>query len=90
MMKGRILIIDDDPNLVRVLQLSLEREGYEVVSATNGAEGLQQAYKTQPDLVISDVTMPKVDGWVVCRRMRDVSYVSILLLTAMAGETSAV
>ena len=88
-MKGRILIIDDDPNLVRVLQLSLEREGYEVVSATNGAEGLQQAYKTQPDLVISDITMPKVDGWEVCRRLREVSDVPIILLTAKAGETNA-
>jgi len=89
-MKGRILIIDDDPNLVRVLQLSLEKEGYEVVSATDGAEGLQQAYKTQPDLVISDITMPKMDGWEVCRRLREISDVPIIMLTARVGERDTI
>ncbi|HIC94939.1 MAG TPA: response regulator transcription factor [Anaerolineae bacterium] len=89
-MKERILIIDDDPNLVKVLQLILEKEGYEVVCATDGAEGLQQAYKTQPDLVISDITMPKMDGWEVCRRLRETSDVPIIMLTAKVGETNAV
>lgn len=89
-MKERILIIDDDPALVRVLQVSLEKEGYEIVSATSGAEGLRQAYRTQPDLIILDIMMPRMDGWEVCRRLREMCDAPIIMLTAKVGETNVV
>ena len=85
-MQERVLIIDDDPALVRVLQVGLETEGYEVISATSGAGGLQQAYSTRPDLIILDIMMPRMNGWEVCCRLREVCDVPIIMLTAKVGE----
>jgi len=85
-----ILIIDDDRELARVVQLSLEREGYQTVIATNGLEGLQEAYRVQPDLVILDIMMPGMDGWEVCRRLVEMSNVPILMLTAKGTEADIV
>ena len=62
MRKETILIIDDDQDLARIVQLSLDREGYETVIAASGLEGLQEAYRVQPDLVILDIMMPGMDG----------------------------
>jgi two-component system KDP operon response regulator KdpE len=89
-MKERILVIDDDPTLVRVLQVGLEKEGYEAISATSGAEGLRQAYSTQPHLIILDIMMPRMDGWEVCRRLREMSDVPIIMLTAKVREEDIV
>ena len=66
MRKETILIIDDDQDLAKIVQLSLDREGYQTVIATSGLEGLQEAYRVQPDLVILDIMMPGMDGWEVC------------------------
>jgi DNA-binding response OmpR family regulator len=90
MRKETILIIDDDQDLARIVQLSLDREGYQTVIATSGLEGLQEAYRVQPDLVILDIMMPGMDGWEVCRRLGEMSNVPILMLTAKGTEADIV
>jgi DNA-binding response OmpR family regulator len=90
MRKETILIIDDDQDLAKIVQLSLDREGYQTVIATSGLEGLQEAYRAQPDLVILDIMMPGMDGWEVCRRLGEMSNVPILMLTAKGTEADIV
>jgi two-component system response regulator MprA len=82
-MRSKILIIDDDEKIVSMLRRGLAFEGYEVTTAVNGAEGLNQLLIDEPDLVVLDVMMPQVDGFEVCRRLRAAgSTVPILMLTA--------
>ncbi len=88
-MKDVVLVIDDDPQLLMLLRLTLERGGFRVVTAENGEEGLRQAYEVHPDVIVLDVMMPKMDGWTVCQRLRDVCDVPILILSARA-ETESV
>ena len=88
--KEIILIIDDDQDLAKIVQLSLDREGYQTVIATSGLEGLQEAYRVQPDLVILDIMMPGMDGWEVCRRLVEISNVPILMLTAKGTEADII
>jgi len=66
----RLLLVDDDHELLRSLRASLLQEGYDIVTANNGVEGLQTAHHTQPDLIILDVNMPWMDGLELCRRLR--------------------
>ena len=70
---GKILVVDDEPNLIIALTRSLELEGYQVVSASDGQEALQAFYSERPDLLILDVMMPGMDGWQVCQRVREMS-----------------
>ncbi|HEY2492984.1 MAG TPA: response regulator transcription factor [Paenibacillus sp.] len=82
-MRSTILIIDDDEKIISMLRRGLAFEGYDVVTASNGAEGLNVMLEGEPDLVVLDVMMPKVDGFEVCRRMREGgSKLPILMLTA--------
>jgi DNA-binding response OmpR family regulator len=84
---ARILLVDDDASLLDVLSLSLEDAGHEVVRARDGVAGLRKAEQAGPDLVVSDVNMPGIDGYSLCRKLRDKgSKVPILLLTARDGE----
>lgn len=85
-MTDRILIIDDDLTLIDLLSQSLEKAGYKVLSATNGIDGLQMLYKNKVDLVILDVMMPRMDGWETCARIREISDVPIIMLTAKDKE----
>ncbi|MFQ5777838.1 MAG: response regulator [Terriglobia bacterium] len=81
----RILVVDDDENLLRILKLAFEREEYEVETATDGVEGLQKALGLQPDLIILDLALPGMPGLEVCRRLRADSrmgQVPILILSA--------
>ena len=89
-MKETILVIDDDADLAKIVQINLEREGYETVIAFSGVEGLQKAYNSQPDLVILDIMMPGMDGWTTCRRLREISDVPIIMLTARGMESDIV
>ena len=89
-MKETILIIDDDAALAKIVQINLEREGYRTVVASSGMEGLQKAYSNQPNLVILDIMMPGMDGWVTCRRLREISDVPIIMLTARGMEADVV
>lgn len=82
----KILVIDDDRKLLKLITLALEPQGYSVFTATNGEEGENLFYQVAPDLVILDVMMPGLKGWEVCRRLRQVSSVPIIFLTAL-GET---
>jgi two-component system KDP operon response regulator KdpE len=83
-----LLVIDDDRDLSQMLKAQLERKDYRVVVAASGREGLQKAYQVRPDLVILDIMMPGMDGWEVCRRLRELSNVPIIMLTArsMKGD----
>jgi len=89
-LKETILIIDDDADLAKIVQINLKREGYDTVVAYSGVEGLQKAYSCQPDLVILDIMMPGMDGWTTCRRLREISAVPIVMLTARGMEADIV
>jgi class 3 adenylate cyclase len=89
----RILIVDDNPTNVKVLQTRLAAEGYEVVTAADGEEGLAAARQHAPDLILLDVMMPKLDGFEVCRRLRaDAAFpfTPIILVTAMADSKDVI
>jgi two-component system, OmpR family, KDP operon response regulator KdpE len=88
-MKQRILVIDDDKGLLTLLTLSLSRDGYEVFTAVSGLDGLRKAYEVHPDLVLLDVMMAEMDGWTTCQRLRQVTQVPIIILTAL-GESENV
>jgi len=77
----KVLVVEDDAQIVRVLRLELEHEGYVVDTASDGLAGLEKALK-EPDLVILDVMLPKMDGLEVCTRLRTKSTVPIIMLTA--------
>lgn len=83
-----MLVIDDDKDLAFMLKSQLERKDYKVVTASDGREGLQKAYQVRPDLVLLDLMMPGMDGWEVCQRLRELSNVPIIMLTArsMKGD----
>ena len=82
----RILVIEDDPVLQQALGLNLKREGYEVLGAADGLSGLHMARETQPDLVILDLMLPKLDGLSVARGIRQAGATPIIILTARDGE----
>jgi two-component system KDP operon response regulator KdpE len=81
-MVEKILVIDDEEMTVQLIAMLLERRGYEVIRAYRAEEGLRQAYRTHPDLILLDIMMPDMDGWEVCRRLRELSDVPIIFLTA--------
>ena len=77
----KILVVDDDPAFVRLVEQVLTQKGYEVLDASNGEEGLRLLFTYRPDMVLLDVVMPKMDGWQTCSRIRDVSDIPIIMLT---------
>jgi DNA-binding response OmpR family regulator len=81
-MPEKILIIDDEEATVQLISMLLEKRGFETIKAYSPEEGLRQAYRHQPDLVLLDIMMPDMDGWEICKRMRDMSDVPIIFLTA--------
>jgi len=80
--KATILVIDDDHTTVQLVSNALQREGFMTLSAFDGQEGLRQMYQNRPDLIILDINMPTMDGWTVCQRIREVSNIPIIMLTA--------
>ncbi|MCL2604345.1 MAG: response regulator transcription factor [Defluviitaleaceae bacterium] len=89
-MSAKILVVDDEMRIVDILTYNLRKEGYNVLSAYDGAAGLKLALNEKPDLVLLDIMMPKMDGYEVCKRIREVSQVPIIMLTARADETDKV
>ncbi|MFC1814431.1 response regulator transcription factor [Thermodesulfobacteriota bacterium] len=85
-----VLVIEDDRNTAALITLYLEREGFRPVSAGDGEAGLAFAERHRPDLVILDLMLPKMDGWEVCRRLRQKSEVPIIMLTARGEEIDRV
>ena len=86
-MPKKILIVEDEANIRELLRLYLEREGYTVLEAENGVEGIKKWKSDKPDMLLLDVMMPVMDGWAVCRVIRAESDVPIIMLTAK-GETA--
>jgi DNA-binding response OmpR family regulator len=78
----RILVVDDEPNIVDLTRLYLEREGFKVEAASNGREALEAIRETPPALVVLDIMLPEMDGFEVCRRLRAESDVPVIMLTA--------
>ncbi len=85
-MSIKILLIDDDLTLLRLLSQYLRESAFKVVEASNGALGLRLAYSEKPDLVLLDVMLPGMDGWEVCTRLRELTDLPIIMLTAKASE----
>ena len=85
-MGQRILLVDDENSIVESLRYALEKEGYSVVEAADGAEALRLARSTLPDLVLLDIMLPGMSGFEVCRTLRKESTVPILMLTARSDE----
>ena len=81
-MKDKILIIEDDPKIVRLLQIELQFEGFEVFFAYDGKEGLNMSKYNSYDLILLDLMMPKMNGMEVCKRIREFSQIPIIMLTA--------
>ncbi len=88
--KKHILIVDDDPAILRLLSTNLKARNYEVITATNGEESLEAVQKDFIDLIILDLMMPKIDGVEVCRRIREWSDVPIIILSARGDENDKV
>src|SRR5512138_327144 len=89
-MNKKVLVIEDDATLQSVLRYNLVREGYEVTTASDGAEGLELARTEKPDCILLDVMLPKMSGFEVCRILRQESRVPILMLTARDDETDKI
>lgn len=85
-MPKKILIVEDEANIRELLRLYLEREGYTVLEAENGVEGIKKWKSDKPDMLLLDVMMPVMDGWEVCREIRAESDVPIIMLTAKGED----
>lgn len=91
-MKGRVfmakkaLVVEDDGNIAELLRLYLEKDGFEVSIAADGGTGVRLAQSESPDIILLDIMLPVLDGWQVCRKIRETSRVPIIMLTAK-GET---
>lgn len=81
-----VLVVDDEPRMIRFIRMNLELEGYQVVEARNGLEALEQVRQHVPDLVVMDVMMPQMDGFETLRLLREVSTVPVVLLTVKSDE----
>ena len=90
MKKPVVLVVDDEPQILRVMRASLPIRGYEVLTASSGEEALNQLGKQVPDLVILDLAMPEMSGLEVCRRIREFSTVPIIILSAKGSESDKV
>lgn len=89
-MKKRILIVDDEKNIVDILKYNLNRESYETLEAYDGEQAIEIATREKPDLIILDVMLPKIDGFTVCRKLRETMQTPILMLTAREEEVDKV
>jgi DNA-binding response OmpR family regulator len=90
MKRGRVLVVDDEGHIRELLQGLLERAGYDVAEAASGEEGLRVLYAWRPDIVLLDVSMPGLDGWQTLERIRDLTDLPVLMLTARVAELEKV
>ncbi len=89
-MRRKILVIDDDRSFLEAMKQAFLSEDYELLTAHSGRDGIQQALAFHPDLIILDVMMPEMDGFEVCRRLRELTNIPIVFLTAKEGERNVV
>ena len=90
MKRFRILVIDDEERILNFLRSKLKASGYEVLTASNGIEGLEQAQAQEPDMVILDVLMPKMDGLEMLKELRSFSTVPVIMLTAKGADADRI
>ena len=88
--KATILAVDDEPRVLKLLKANLESSGYAVLTAEDGEEALQMTERELPDLVLLDLMLPKMDGYAVCRRIREFSAVPVIMLTARSAQVDLV
>jgi two-component system KDP operon response regulator KdpE len=88
--KGLVLVVDDEPRMIRFIRMNLELENYQVVEASNGLEALERVRDQIPDLVILDVMMPELDGFETLAMLREISTVPVIMLTVKADEQDKV
>jgi len=84
--KKKILVIEDESDQVMMMQTRLEANGFDVISASNGEDGMKKAYSERPDLILLDLIMPKMSGYEVCRRLKsdpEVRNIPVLVITAV-------
>jgi DNA-binding response OmpR family regulator len=90
-MSKKILIIDDDKDMINLLQLRLEQKGYQVISARDGTSGYELIEKENPDLIISDLLIPRLHGFELCKKVKEnaqLKHIPIILMTAVYKKTS--
>jgi two-component system KDP operon response regulator KdpE len=88
--KPTILVVDDDPRLLRLVRVNLERAGFDVSTATGGAAALEELAAAPPDLAVVDVTMPGIDGFTLTQKIREVTNMPIIMLTALSEQSQKV
>jgi two-component system alkaline phosphatase synthesis response regulator PhoP len=92
-MRPRILVVDDEPDIVELVAFNLQTEGYEVITASNGLDALKQARALIPDLIVLDLMLPEMDGLSVCEllhRLPATAQIPIIMLTAWSSELSRI
>src|SRR5580704_10184396 len=92
-MRQKILIVDDEPDIIELLTFNLKAEGYEVITAVNGLEALNQARAALPDLIVLDLMIPELDGLAVCEilhRLPSTALIPVIMVTAWKSELSRV
>ncbi len=93
MAKEKILIVEDEPDIVRMLEYNLKKEGFRTVSASDGGEGLRRADRDEPDIILLDLMLPEIDGLELCRRLRQsprTCGIPVIMLTAKTRETDKI
>lgn len=91
--KQRVLVVDDEPDTIELIQFNLKNAGYDIVTASGGAEALRKARSTEPDLIILDLMLPELDGLQVCKLLRHdpaTAKIPVLMLTAKASEVDRI
>ena len=89
-MSRKVLVVDDEQNIVNIISFNLKKEGYEVLNAFDGEEALKIIFEDDPDLILLDIMMPIMDGYEVCKKVREKLNTPIIMLTARAEEVDKV
>ena len=89
-MSKKVLVVDDEKNIVDIVVFNLIKEGYDAISAYDGEEGLKKVFEEDPDIILLDIMMPKMDGFEVCKKIREKKDTPIIMLTARAEEVDKV
>jgi DNA-binding response OmpR family regulator len=89
-MSAKVLVVDDEPRFIRLVEANLSTEGYEVITGVNGQEAVEKVASEEPDLLLLDIMMPVLDGFLACERIREFSNVPIIMLTAKGEEKNRV